>query len=609
MDLEFGPDGSLYVVEWGQGFNENNADSGVYRIDHIAGERLPIARATATPDSGTLPLEVQFSSAGSNDPDGTTITYAWDFDGDGETDSTVEDPTHTYTTAGTKEATVTVSDGTDERTRTVTVNVFGADDPEARFRVLVFSKTTGFRHDSIDEGIAAVRQLGEANDFQVDATEDATLFRDNVLSRYDAVVFMSTTGDPLNADQQAAFERYIRGGGGYAGVHAAADTEYEWTWYGKLVGAYFRNHPPGTPSATVRIDDLDHHSTLGLPNPWPRVDEWYNYQRPEGAVVGGGGDDWSPRLGGVHVLATVDESTYVEEDGNTTDDDHPISWCQRYDGGRSWYTGMGHTAASFTEADFLKHLLGGLEVAAGAVNDADCGKQGGGNRAPTVTAQRNPSGDVTPGDPVAFTAQGTDPDGDELTYKWDFGDGATATTKDAMHTYKDAGVYYAKVTVSDGRGGEDTVLLQVAVQPPDGSEEVGVGGLVPGVLSLNITGSANFGLFMPGVTRDYEASLAATATSTASAAELTVRDPSATATGHLVNGTTPLAQPLQVKADNSAFAPVPENGTRLRLLALPEAVSGRPITLGFKQSIAATESLKTGPYGKTLVFTLSATTP
>ena len=95
---------------------------------------------------------------------------------------------------------MTVSDGEDERTRTVTVTVFGADDPEARFRVLVFSKTTGFRHDSIDEGIAAIRQLGEANDFQVDATEDPSVFNDDALAHYDAVVFMSTTGDPLNAD-------------------------------------------------------------------------------------------------------------------------------------------------------------------------------------------------------------------------------------------------------------------------------------------------------------------------------------------------------------------------------------------------------------------------
>ena len=137
-----------------------------------------------------------------------------------------------------------MSDGEDERTRTVTVTVFGADDPEARFRVLVFSKTTGFRHDSIAEGIAAIRALGEANDFQVDATEDARVFNAAALAHYDAVVFLSTTGDPLNAAQQTAFENYIRGGGGYAGIHAAADTEYEWPWYGRLVGAYFRATRP-----------------------------------------------------------------------------------------------------------------------------------------------------------------------------------------------------------------------------------------------------------------------------------------------------------------------------------------------------------------------------
>jgi PKD repeat protein len=346
------------------------------------------------------------------------------------------------------------------------------------------------------------------------------------------------------------------------------------------------------------------------------VDEWYNYQQPDGAVVGGGGTDFSPRAAGVHVLATVDESTYDEDDGNTTDDDHPISWCHRYDGGRSWYTGMGHTAASFSEAPFLKHLLGGIEVAAGAVSDPDCGTAGSGNHAPTVDAQRNPSGDVSPGDPVAFTAQGTDADGDTLTYEWDFGDGAVASTKDALHTYDEVGVFTAKVTVRDGKGGQGTALLQVNVQPVgDGSEEVGVGGLVPGVLGLEITGSANFGLFMPGVTKDYEASLAAKVTSSATAAELTVRDPSANHTGHLVNGSSFLAQPLQVRATDAdhtstAFAPLPETvGPRLSLLSFPTPVSGRPVTLGFKQSIAATESLATGGYGKTVVFTLSPTTP
>jgi type 1 glutamine amidotransferase len=480
--------------------------------------------------------------------------------------------------------------------------------------VLVFSKTTGFRHDSIPAGIAAIQQLGADNDFQVDTSEDATLFRDSVLSHYDAVVFLSTTGDPLNDNQQAAFERYIQGGGGYVGIHAAADSEYTWTWYGKLVGGYFRNHPAGTPTATVHIEDTDNHSTEGLPNPWERVDEWYNYQAPEGASVGGGGDDYSPRAGGVHVLATVDESTYDEDDGNTTDDDHPISWCHRYDGGRAWYTGMGHTQASFSEAPFLKHLLGGIEIAAGEVADADCGSVEG-NHAPTVTAQRNPSTDVSPGDPVAFTAQGTDPDGDELTYAWDFGDGGTATTKDAMHTYTEVGVFYAKVTVSDGKGGKDSVLLQVTVQPVgDNEEEVGVGGVVPGVLSLEITGSANFGAFQPGVTRDYTASLAAKATSTASSAVLTVRDPSTQATGHLVNGSDALDSPLQVRATDdanpdTAFQPLSESGDRVNLLAFPSAFSEHPLAIDFKQSISASESLVTGAYGKTVVFTLSATTP
>ncbi|HET6549407.1 MAG TPA: ThuA domain-containing protein, partial [Solirubrobacter sp.] len=539
------------------------------------------------------------------------LTSSWDFDGDGTEDSTTEDPSHTYDTAGNYNAKVTVSDGDATATKTIPVQVLAADDDSKQFRVLVFSKTTGFRHGSIPDGIAAIQQLGEENDFQVDASEDATLFTDDVLSHYDAVVFLSTTGDPLNDTQQAAFERYIQGGGGYVGIHAAADTEYEWGWYGKLVGAYFRNHPAGTPTATVHIEDTDNHSTEGLPDPWERVDEWYNYRAPE---VGGSDDDYSPRAGGVHVLATVDESTYDEDDGNTTDDDHPISWCHRYDGGRAWYTGMGHTSESFSEAPYLKHLLGGIEIAAGAVEDADCGTVEG-NHAPTVSAQRNPSSDVNPGDPVAFTAQGSDADGDELTYAWDFGDGATADTKDAMHAYTDVGVFYAKVTVSDGKGGQDSALLQVTVQPlGDNEEEVGVGGVVPGVLSLEISGSANFGAFQPGVARDYTASLAAKATSTASSAVLTVRDPSSQSTGHLVNGTHALESPVQVRATDdanpdTAFAPLSETGERLNLLAFPTAFSEHPMTIDFKQSISASEALVTGGYGKTVVFTLSPTTP
>ena len=233
-----------------------------------------------------------------------------------------------------------------------------------------------FRHGSIDEGIAAIEALGAANDFNVDATEDSTAFSDANLAQYDVVVFLSTTGDILDDTQQAAFERYIQTGGGFAGIHAASDTEYTWPWYGELVGGYFRSHPPGTPQATVEIEDADEPSTADVPASWVRTDEWYNFQHPTTPIVGGNGTtaDFSPRARQVHVLATVDESTYGEEDGNSVDDDHPVAWCSDFDGGRSWYTAMGHTEASFAEAntDFREHLLGGLRTAAG---EGDCGER------------------------------------------------------------------------------------------------------------------------------------------------------------------------------------------------------------------------------------------
>src|SRR5689334_13214358 len=110
-------------------------------------------------------------------------------------------------------------------------------------RILVFSKTAGFRHDSISDGVAAIRQLGQQNNFDVDATEDASLLNGANLSRYQAIVFLSTTGDILDSAQQSSVEQYIRNGGGFVGVHSATDTEYDWEWYGGLVGAYFQDHP------------------------------------------------------------------------------------------------------------------------------------------------------------------------------------------------------------------------------------------------------------------------------------------------------------------------------------------------------------------------------
>jgi type 1 glutamine amidotransferase len=219
-------------------------------------------------------------------------------------------------------------------------------------KVLVFSKTAGFRHTSIPNGIAAIQLLGSQNGFSVAATEDADQFTTANLAQYQAVVWLSTTGDVLNDAQQAAFESYLAAGGGYVGVHAASDTEYSWPWYGGLVGAYFLSHP-AIQQATVRVEDSTNVATAHLPQSWVRTDEWYNYQT-------------NPRAN-VHVLTSLDETSYT---GGTMGD-HPITWCQSYGGGRAFYTGLGHTEESYTEPNFTRMLLGGIQYAGGAVA-ADC---------------------------------------------------------------------------------------------------------------------------------------------------------------------------------------------------------------------------------------------
>lgn len=216
-------------------------------------------------------------------------------------------------------------------------------------RVLVFSKTKGWYHESIPAGIKAVMELGKENNFIVDTTKDAALFNEKNLEKYDAVIFLNTTGNVLNAEQQVAFERYIQSGGGYAGIHSSADTEYEWPWYNQLVGAYFLSHPnnPNVRKATVYVTDSLHESTKGLPSRWERSDEWYNYKNINGSV---------------NVVAWLDESSY---EGGEHQDEHQIAWYHDYDGGRAFYTGGGHTIESYSEPLFRKHILGGIQYAMG----------------------------------------------------------------------------------------------------------------------------------------------------------------------------------------------------------------------------------------------------
>ena len=240
-----------------------------------------------------------------------------------------------------------------------------------RFSALVFSKTAAFRHDSIPAGVAAIQRLGARHDFTVDATEDAAAFTDANLARYDVVIWLSTTGDVLTDAQQAAFERYIRAGGGYAGIHAASDTEYDWPWYGGLVGAYFRDHPGSVNDqfqvATMKVHGHDTAATRPLPLRWEREEEWYNFRT-------------NPR-DTVRVLAEVDERTYdprgYSEPGGSPGmgRHHPISWCQPYDGGRAFYTALGHKSEYYSEPLLLAHLLGGIRMAAGDAR-FPCGREG-----------------------------------------------------------------------------------------------------------------------------------------------------------------------------------------------------------------------------------------
>lgn len=208
-------------------------------------------------------------------------------------------------------------------------------------QVLVFTKTEGFRHSSIAIGVSTLEALGVSNDFGITQTEDAANFTLNNLQQYQLVIFLNTTGDVLNLAQQNAFEQYIQNGGNYMGVHAATDTEFDWPWYGQLVGAYFDNHP-NIQEASMDIVDQDHPSTMPLPLRWTRTDEWYNFR------------DMNPAI---NSLINLDESTY---NGGEEGAIHPIAWFHEFDGGRSFYTAMGHTEASYNEPDFQAHLLGGV---------------------------------------------------------------------------------------------------------------------------------------------------------------------------------------------------------------------------------------------------------
>jgi len=225
--------------------------------------------------------------------------------------------------------------------------LFGAFTVQAQqFRALVFSKTAGFRHQSIPNGVVALKKMAEDQVFSIHTTEDANYFTDKNLERFDVIILLSTTGTIFNEEQKAAFQRFVRSGKGVVGIHAATDTEYEWPWYNQLIGAYFLAHPK---QQTLRLEvvDSDHPATWHLPKNWLWTDELYEFR------------DINPTI---KVLLNADESTY--QPAKAMGENHPMAWYHEFDGGRVFYTALGHVDAAFEDADFLKHLYGGIWYAA-----------------------------------------------------------------------------------------------------------------------------------------------------------------------------------------------------------------------------------------------------
>lgn len=212
-------------------------------------------------------------------------------------------------------------------------------------KILVFAKTQGFYHTSIPKGMVTLINICRQEGILVDTTRDAAVFSDENLSRYKAVVFLNTTGDILNDAQQAAFERYIRSGGGFVGIHAAADTEYDWPWYNKLVGAYFLSHPSTQQVAVIKVTDKSHPATEFLPDEWIRTDEWYDFRNinPD-----------------IKILAYLNEKSYS---GGKNGENHPFIWYHEFEGGRAFYSGAGHRDDNYDELLLQKHFLGAIKWA------------------------------------------------------------------------------------------------------------------------------------------------------------------------------------------------------------------------------------------------------
>lgn len=209
--------------------------------------------------------------------------------------------------------------------------------------IIVFSKTSKYRHKSIPAGKEALRKIAEKHHWKVVFTENSAIFNPESLKDVKVIVFLNTSGDILSQTQKKNFESYIKDGGGFVGIHSAAVTEPNWSWYRRLIGTYYKNFFK-VQEATINIVDPNHPCTQHLDETWVRTDEWYNFTNPL--------DEQE-----YHILAELDDNMYT---GAGKQEQHPISWCHKFQGGKVFYTGLGHTIESYQENDFLKHIEQGI---------------------------------------------------------------------------------------------------------------------------------------------------------------------------------------------------------------------------------------------------------
>ena len=207
------------------------------------------------------------------------------------------------------------------------------------YSVLVITETKGWVHDSIESGLKLIQNIGNKNNFNVYHSDNSSVITYKNLKEIKTIIFLNTTEEILNDVEQKVMESFIKSGKGFVGVHAAADTEYNWQWYGKLVGAYYRNHPE---VMNGKILTINHKITNHLDSEWEIEDEWYNFDYVNYDI---------------NILLNLDEDSYI---GGEHPDYHPITWYHEYDGGRSFYTGLGHTKEVYDDERFIKLLEKGI---------------------------------------------------------------------------------------------------------------------------------------------------------------------------------------------------------------------------------------------------------